>query len=115
MDLAAKLQLKDRRIALLNAPTGFAVDAPTAKVAKPGDAVLLFAATKAELHRLKGPVVAAALRDDLAWIAYPKAGKLGTDLNRDLLHAEVGPDGIGGVRMVALDDTWSAMRFRPLA
>jgi hypothetical protein len=113
MDLAQKLQLKGRSIAVLNAPKGFTLDAPTVKAPKPGDAVLLFAATKAELHRLKRPVVEAALRDDLAWVAYPKAGKLGTDLHRDILVAELEPDGIQGVRLVAVDDTWSAARFRP--
>lgn len=43
----------------------------------------------------------------------PKAGKLGTDLNRDKLFKLVEPHGIEGVRLVSIDDTWSAMRFRP--
>jgi len=113
MDLAKKLQIKDRKVAVLNAPPGFLLDAPMVRAARPGDAVLLFAATKKDLHKLKGPVVAAALRDDLAWVAYPKAGQLGTDLNRDLLVAELAADGIQGVRLVAIDDVWSALRFRP--
>ena len=113
MDLAKKLQLKERKLAVLNAPAGFRIAAATVKAAKPGDGVLLFAATKADLHRLKAPLVGAARRDDLAWLAYPKAGQLGTDLNRDLLMEELAPDGIEGVRIVAIDDVWSAARFRP--
>lgn len=31
------------------------------------------------------PAITAALEDRLAWIAYPNAGKSGTDLNRDIL------------------------------
>ena len=45
---------------------------------------------------------------------YPKGGaKAGTDLNRDVLWQLVGPRGWTGVSLVAIDDTWSAMRFRP--
>lgn len=35
-----------------------------------------------------------------------------TDLNRDILWNLVEPAGWRPVRMVALDETWSAMRFR---
>lgn len=51
--------------------------------------------------------------DRLAWIAYPKAGQLGTDLNRDILWQHLLPRGITGVRQISIDDVWSAMRFRP--
>ncbi|WP_224246101.1 hypothetical protein [Hyalangium gracile] len=46
-------------------------------------------------------------------MAYPKAGQLGTDLNRDVLWKHLLKEGIQGVRQVALDPVWSAMRFRP--
>ena len=52
-------------------------------------------------------------RDAIAYIAYPKAGQLGTDLNRDVLWGMVRHEGLRGVRQVSLDDVWSAMRFRP--
>jgi hypothetical protein len=52
-------------------------------------------------------------RDGLAWIAYPKAGQLGTDLNRDILWKHLLASGVQGVRQIALDETWSALRFRP--
>jgi hypothetical protein len=45
--------------------------------------------------------------------AYPKAGKLGTDLNRDVLAALLAGQGVQPVRQVAIDETWSALRFRP--
>ena len=47
-------------------------------------------------------------------MAYPKAGQLGTDLNRDRLHVHMRERGLKTVRQVSLDDTWSAMRLRPL-
>ncbi len=36
-----------------------------------------------------------------------------TDLNRDILWAEMAPHGVTGMSLVALDGSWSAMRFRP--
>jgi phage-related baseplate assembly protein len=54
-----------------------------------------------------------ARRDRLAWIAYPKARQLGTGLNRDSLAATLAARGVQPVRQVSIDDTWSALRFRP--
>ena len=72
-----------------------------------------FVSARAELATVAVPAIAAASRDELAWIAYPKAGKLGTDLNRDLLAAALADKGVQPVRQVAIDETWSALRFRP--
>ncbi|HEX7442996.1 MAG TPA: hypothetical protein VF320_03855, partial [Acidimicrobiales bacterium] len=58
-------------------------------------------------------VVAAASADRLTWVAYPKAGQLGTDLNRDSLASRLTPHGVRPVRQVSIDDVWSALRFRP--
>ena len=75
--------------------------------------ILLFARTAAEVEAGAAPVVEAARADRLAWIAYPKAGQLGTDLNRDLLWKQMTGRGIRPVRQIAIDDVWSALRFRP--
>jgi hypothetical protein len=77
------------------------------------DAVVAFARNKAELDSVAAPAIEAARQDRLAWIAYPKAGKLGTDLNRDVLAALLTARGVQPVRQVAIDATWSALRFRP--
>ena len=66
-----------------------------------------------ELETRAGPAITAARDDRLAWVAYPKAGQLGTDLNRDKLAAALTAHGIQPVRQVALDEVWSALRFRP--
>jgi hypothetical protein len=42
----------------------------------------------------------------------PKAGKLGTDLNRDRVRERVAEHGLATVRQVALDDVWSALRLK---
>ena len=46
------------------------------------------------------------------WIAYPKANR--TDVNRDTLWPLATPYGLRPNGQVALDDTWSALRFRPV-
>jgi hypothetical protein len=77
------------------------------------DAVVLFVTTRAGLDQRAGPVVDAARADRLAWVAYPKARQLGTDLNRDSLAQHLASRGVQRVRQVAIDDRWSALRFRP--
>jgi hypothetical protein len=67
----------------------------------------------AEVDAKADPVLAAARADRIAWLAYPKGGKRGTDLNRDILWNHMLGKGVQGVRQVAIDETWSALRFRP--
>jgi hypothetical protein len=112
MSLAAKLQIpKGSNVRLINEPKGFSIDAQLADESR--DAVVLFARDSKTLKLIGKPVFEAAKADRLAWIAYPKAGQLGTDLNRDILSKLMEPMGIQPVRLVSLDATWSAMRFRP--
>lgn len=40
-------------------------------------------------------------------------GQLGTDLNRDRLVAALADQGVQPARQISIDDTWSALRFRP--
>ncbi len=111
MTLASKLNLKDgMTLRVLDRPED--VDLDDVVVEGGGDGVLLFARTLADVDAKAAAVVEAAKADHLAWIAYPKAGLLGTDLNRDKLARHLKPRGIAPVRMVAVDDVWSAMRFR---
>jgi hypothetical protein len=117
MALAAKLQLRpDHSFALVNAPAGFEradlVDHTTAPEAS-ADLVLVFVSDESELTRRVGTLASAAARGALAWIAYPKAGQLGTDLNRDRVRVKVAEHGLDTVRQVALDDVWSALRLKP--
>jgi hypothetical protein len=83
---------------------------------EPANALLLFVNNRAELEQHLDAAIGGVESDGLLWIAYRKGGvKAGTDLNRDLLWAAVGPRGWTGVSLISLDDTWSAMRFRPTA
>lgn len=112
MDVLAKLQIRPgSRFAVLAAPEDSPVPAD-AVAPEAADAVLLFVRMRADLDRAE-PLLDAARADRLAWVAYPKAGRLGTDLNRDRLAEALTALGVRPVRQVALDGTWSALRFRP--
>jgi hypothetical protein len=118
MGVGSKLQIKaGLSVALLHVPPGVTIELPegcmtTSDPAGAG-AVVVFVTNQAELAERGEPAVGAALRDALAWVAYPKGGKLGTDLNRDLLRDLLVPRGIDAVRQVSVDEVWSALRFRP--
>ena len=113
MNLSKKLQLTDRTpVFLVDAPTGLTLNLQTSKK-EAGSAVLVFAINSVALAASRDPAIGAAKEGRLSWIAYPKAGQLGTDLNRDELLKLMRPFGIEGVRLVSIDDVWSAMRFRP--
>ncbi|GHG43207.1 hypothetical protein GCM10012320_07180 [Sinomonas cellulolyticus] len=117
MELWQKLQIRPgMTVAVINAPS----DAPA--VAGPFEvtddagaaaAVVLYVADRDELAARGAAAVRAAHEDRLAWVAYPKAKKLGTDLNRDILARDMIALGADPVRQVSIDETWSALRFRP--
>ena len=117
MSVVAKLQLKPgMTVAVLCVPDTLTTkltmgcDAAEAGAA---DAVLVFAENRKQLLTDGEPLVEAARRDALAWLAYPKGGQLGTDLNRESVVSLLAPRGIRPVRQVAIDGIWSALRFRP--
>jgi hypothetical protein len=49
----------------------------------------------------------------ILWFCYPKGGR--SDINRDTLWPMVAVHGLRPITQVAIDETWSALRFRPLA
>lgn len=114
MDLATKLQIKpDVSVSVVGGPTGFAVTGrPLAPSPRAAGAVVGFVTRRAEIARQRA-VLAAAAADRIAWLAYPKAGQLGTDITRDTLREDVAALGLDAVRQVAIDETWSALRLRP--
>jgi hypothetical protein len=113
VSLTTKLQLKaGHTVALINPPSGFRLDAPTAE--HRNDAVLLFVRVREELETPGESFFRAAREDRLAWLAYPNAGQLETDLNRDILREHTESQRVR-LRQVSIDDVWSALRFRPTA
>jgi hypothetical protein len=76
-------------------------------------ALLVFVTDRATLEKQRTRIVKAVHQGRLSWVAYPKAGQLGTDLNRDSLAAHLEKDGIEPVRQIAIDAVWSTLRFKP--
>jgi hypothetical protein len=116
MTLAGKLQFKPgMTVAVLHGPEDVAKELSAEHdTADPGSAggVLVFAEDRAQLLGEAEPLVDAARRDAIAWLAYPKGGQLGSDLNRDSVASLLSAQGIRPVRQVAIDEIWSALRFR---
>ncbi|ATB28239.1 hypothetical protein [Melittangium boletus] len=114
MSLAKKLNLKEgMKVRVVGKPADVDLDDVVATTSTQAEALLVFVKTLAETDAKCAPLIEAAKEDRLAWVAYPKAGQLGTDLNRDILWQHLQKHGIQGVRQVAIDAVWSAMRFRP--
>jgi hypothetical protein len=117
MDLAAKLQLKGgQHLETVRLPASATSTLAAITPADSGEqesALIAFVADRATLEEHLQQIVAAAASDRLTWVAYPKSGQLGTDLNRDSLAGSLREHGIQPVRQIAIDDVWSALRFRP--
>jgi hypothetical protein len=119
-----KLNLKNQaEIVVLNAPPSFESElANLANVAvvRDMDAVeevtfsLAFVTKQDELNTIAAKVAAKAKGDAVVWFAYPKTSskKYKCEFNRDTGWDSLGAAGFEGVRQVAIDEDWSALRFR---
>jgi len=119
-----KLNLKDQQeILVLHAPESFqpelarlpvlTIHHHIESVSQIGF-VLAFVTRKAEVDALAGPVAAHALGDATVWFAYPKgtSKKYKCDFNRDTGWDALNAAGFDTVRAVAIDEDWTALRFR---
>lgn len=121
--LAQKLRIAaGNAVLLLNAPEGYqqtlgALSSGAQIATEPAgqyDVVLLFARDRAELEQSLRQATEAVRNGGILWIAWQKMASRGpADLNRDSLWAAVQPHGWGPVSNVAIDETWSALRFKP--
>ncbi|MGO9948024.1 MAG: hypothetical protein ACLPWG_14365 [Steroidobacteraceae bacterium] len=77
---------------------------------------LAFAVTQAELDRVSAILAAACEGDAVLWFAYPKgtSKRYRCEFNRDTGWRVIRDAGFESVRMVAIDEDWSALRFRRL-
>lgn len=122
-DLFKKLNFKGHKpVVVLNAPTEFtpemeAMQGHTTFVTKVTEAefFIAFVTTKAEIDNITPKIAEAAQGDAVVWFAYPKgtSKKYKSEVNRDNGAWEaLGKQGYEGVRQVAIDADWSALRFR---
>lgn len=77
------------------------------------DFALVFAVSQRQLVDILKDVIPALHEDAKLWIAYPKlTSKIASDLSRDKNWDFVSDYGFEAVRMIALDNVWSAGRFK---
>ena len=122
--LFKKLNLKDQRsIVVLNAPESFEPELRALKdvvvnreIRKGAilDFGIAFVITQEQLDKASAVLAAAADGDATLWMAYPKgtSKRYKCEFNRDNGWKVLGRAGFEGVRQVAIDEDWSALRFR---
>ena len=124
MKVFDKLNLKSlTKILVLNAPQSFepelaALRGITLSRSLRGlgeiEFSLAFVTRQKEVDQLAGSIVKLAKGDAVVWFAYPKgtSKKYQSEINRDSGWQALKQAGFDTVRMVAIDEDWSALRFR---
>ena len=122
--LFKKLNLKlQDEIVVLNAPASFEAELEaldgvrvrrTLRGVRAVDFALAFVIQRKELDRVFEAIAARAEGDAVVWLAYPKKSskRYRCELDRDSGWQVLGDAGFEPVRMVAIDEDWSALRFR---
>ena len=122
--LAKKLRIgPGMRLLVLNPPPGYLaqlgelpegaelLDKPSGNL----DFVHLFVRNQSELQQFGPGALAAVKYDGVLWLSYPKrSAKVETDLTRDHGWELLAEAGLRPVTQVSVDDTWSALRYRPV-
>jgi hypothetical protein len=123
----AKLNLKDQsEILIVAAPSSFEpeIQALTgvsirrdARSAKSIDFALVFVTTRAAVDAAIKLIAGKAAGDVVLWFAYPKgtSKRYASEINRDTGWDSLSSAGFETVRLVAIDQDWSALRFRRTA
>jgi hypothetical protein len=120
-----KLNYKDQKqIHILNAPASFKKEMDEMKQltsikttlsgAKKIEFLIVFATKQKEVDELARKISSLMIDDGVVWFAYPKgtSKKYTCEFNRDTGWIELGKAGYEPVRGVAIDEDWSALRFR---
>lgn len=73
---------------------------------------MLFATRSSELTRAIGGVLSRLADGGMCWICWPKKSSgVATDLTEDMLREVVLPTGWVDVKVCAVSDTWSGLKF----
>lgn len=123
--LFKKLNFKEQKtIVVLNNPQSFEIElaemARETKIVKNIKDVkeivfiLCFVTTQKEVDKLAVEISSKLIGDAILWMCYPKgtSKKYSCDFNRDTGWETLGKINLETVRMIAIDEDWSALRFR---
>lgn len=125
--LFKKLNFKgQKRILILNAPDSFDVHissiSDTTTISKKiteNDRIefaIAFITKQKEIEKMAKTIIPKMEGDAILWMCYPKGSskKYSCDFNRDNGWEIMGEYNLESVRMVAIDEDWSALRFRKM-
>lgn len=122
--LFKKLNLKEQtEIVVINAPESFEPELESLSgiaiqrnlaAARQVTFSLCFVTAQEQTHQIIDQLVEKIEGDATIWFAYPKATskKYKSEINRDKGWGVLGQHGFKPVRQVAIDQDWSALRFR---
>ena len=123
--VAKKLGLKaGMRGAVLSAPRGYLKSLEPlpegVKLSERGtanqDFLQMFATRKTDIRKNAAKLLKAAAPGALVWITYPKkTSGVESDLSREEVWSAMEHTGWRPVSQIAIDEVWSALRFRPVA
>lgn len=122
-DLFEKLQLKDEKNLLIQgipssiekqfAKLTYAKNVTPLLKSKKVEFALVFALSQQQLNNVLKEVFPALTAETKLWVAYPiTSSKIVSDLNRDCSWDLLIKNGYESVRQVAVDNVWSAIRFK---
>ena len=120
-----KMNFKDsKNVVVINAPPSFEANMDAMQglttferdlaAVEKTNFILAFCTKQAEVDAVAIEATVKLEGDDLLWFAYPKgtSKRYQCDFNRDTGWAILGDRGFEPVRAVAIDEDWSALRFR---
>lgn len=124
-ELLKKLNFKaQKKIVILNEPEEFKVFSEDFKNYteiqnnftdnEKVDFAIIFVREFSEVDSALGIINGKLGENAVLWFSYPKKSskKYKSDIARDPLWEKFGKIGMTGVRMIAIDDDWSSMRFK---
>jgi hypothetical protein len=110
--LDKKLQVKaGQSVAIIGSTSSLELEAPK-KDPDQADIWIIFVISHADLESRIAGAQEAARRGVTVWAAYPKGKQLNTDLNRDIIREFAAKYSLDTVRMIAVDEIWSALRLK---
>ena len=122
--LTKKLGIKPGyKMLVMNAPEGYLdslTDLPqgvelTTNADGAFDFVQVFVGSKKEVEDLSPTGLGALQPGGLLWFCYPKkSSKVATDITRDTGWDSLTEANMRPVSQISIDETWSALRFRPV-
>jgi hypothetical protein len=114
--LLKKLGIKEgHRVALRNPPKVLPTELASlvcSRAARDLDVVLLFAPSLAALKSGFAAVAPSIHTDGMVWVAWPKkTSGIATDLNENMIRDFVLKTPFVDVKVCAIDETWSGLKF----